>query len=138
MSVLSTSTQLSTLSSSPTQIQHLNHSDLSILPATPQQRQYIQNWERRQGKRELEIYFTYNNGEIKTMNQVTHHHKKCVMTLQSSGSSTGSAAWFVPLWNQLSSDDRTDFQSNTGQMLGSTRNDFFVHRERSGQNRKNF
>jgi hypothetical protein len=87
MSMLPTSTQLSTLSSVPTQIQHLNNSDLRVLPATPEQ---IQDWERREAKRELETYFTYSYGKIKSMNQVTHHHKKCVMTLQSSGSSIGN------------------------------------------------
>ena len=48
------------------------------------------------------------------------------MTLDSPDSSTGSAAWFMQLWNQLSRDDRQDFQSKIAQMLGVRPHDFFV------------
>ena len=49
------------------------------------------------------------------------------MTLDSPDSSTGSAAWFMQLWNQLSRDDRQDFQSKIAQMLGVGPNDFCVN-----------
>ena len=125
MSVFPTSTQISTLSSLPTQPQHLKNSDLRIAPATPAQRQYIRDLGVLQAKRELEAYVTHNEF-IKRMNQVTHHHRKCVTALDSSNSSTGSAAWFMQLWNQLSFDDELDFQSKIEEMLGVRPHDFCV------------
>ena len=125
MSVFPTSTQLSTLSSLPTQPQHLKNSDLRIAPPTTEQREYLQQQQIREAKRSLEIYFTHDD-TIKRMNQVTHQHRKCVMSLKTSNSSIGSAAWFMWLWGQLSVVDRFDFNLKISQMLGVRPHDFFV------------
>jgi hypothetical protein len=123
--MLPTSTKLSTLSSVPTQLQHLNNSDLRIAPATPEQIQYMRDAGSREAKRSLLTFFTHSNHNIKKMNRIKHHHRKCVMTL-SSGSSVGEAGWFIQLWDESNRNDRADFVSNIGQMVGVGPTDFCV------------
>lgn len=79
----------------------------------------------REAKRSLLTYFTHSNHNIKKMNRINHHHRKCVMTL-TSGSSVGNAGWFIQLWNELNMNDRADFVSSIGQMLGVGPTDFCV------------
>jgi len=76
--------------------------------------------------RALETYFMHSNSEIKTMNKFRYHSKKCVMTLQSANSSTGSAAWFIKLWRQLSIRQKIEFRSNIEQTQRFEKGDFQV------------
>jgi hypothetical protein len=142
------STNIHALSSLLTQIQHLNSSDLRLTPLTPEQYQRFEERERQrerqhtldieerefrekktlslEARRSLEKYFADNNGEIKRMNRVTHHSRKCVMALQSSDSSTGSETWFMDLWRQLLLSDVSHFQAHVEQTLGFKKHDFAV------------
>ena len=60
------------------------------------------------------------------MNKFRYHSRKCVMTLQSANSSTGSAAWFMKLWRQLSPRQKIEFRSNIEQTQHFEEGDFQV------------
>ena len=76
--------------------------------------------------RSLQKYFTDSNAEMKRMNRVTYHSRKCVMSLQNSDSSTGSAAWFMKLWAPLSFQQKQEVQRNIEQTQPFEKGDFHV------------
>jgi hypothetical protein len=135
-----------------TQLQALNNSDLRLLPATPEQRQYREERERQytrdieerefrerqalslEARRSLEKYFTDNNGEIKKMNKVTLHSRKCVMALRSSDSDTGSAEWFIRLWDSMLHIHKKAFETNIELKYSFNPDDFHVSWSMFGQN----
>jgi hypothetical protein len=55
---------------------------------------------------QLKEFFGYHNDEIRTMNTVRNHSKKCVMALSTSD---GSAAFFLRGWNMMPANGREGF-----------------------------
>jgi len=81
----------------------------------------------------LEMYFIHDNTgdgnrEMQRMNHVNNHYRKCVMTLRSSDSERGSAAWFTRLWISMQSDDQDAFELNVEQKYLFRQGDFHVSR----------
>jgi membrane carboxypeptidase/penicillin-binding protein PbpC len=89
------------------------------------ERQQLRAQQAHHAFRAWESNFISSNSELQRMNKVTHHSRKCVMDLQSSGSE-GSAAWFVPVWWDLSEQDKYEFKSNVERRLSLRPGDFHV------------
>jgi hypothetical protein len=80
-------------------------------------------------RRELETYFIHNNTgdglrELKRMNHVNNHYRKCVMTLQSPW--LGGTRWFTKLWNSMVKDDEGHFCRDIEYNYGFNKGDFHV------------
>jgi hypothetical protein len=73
---------------------------------------------------QLREFFGYHNDEIRTMNTVRNHSKKCVMALSTSD---GSAAWFLRGWNMMPDSEREYFTDEMEYKCHFKEGDFHVH-----------
>jgi hypothetical protein len=79
--------------------------------------------------RGLEKYFIHDNTgdglrEMKRMNHVNNHYRKCVMTLQSPW--LGGTRWFMKLWDSMVRDDQNHFCRDIEQNYDFKEGDFYV------------
>ncbi len=81
----------------------------------------------RDAMRQLETYFLRSKSELRTLNQVKYHSRKCVVHLHSSHSNIGSASWFLSLWKHVLLEHQREFKSHIEQELGFKKGDFYIN-----------
>ena len=73
--------------------------------------------------RQLKDFFGYHNDEIRTMNTVRNHSKKCVMALSTTD---GSAAWFLRGWDMMPDTEKECFRDEMEYKCNFEEDDFCV------------